>query len=126
MVWECMQALGKLTGSNTVTLVWIPEHHRIPGNEEADKMAKAWTKVPSDQTAGIPFVVTKEVITNHLRQEHLKKWRACICCHQSKMLTSEPLLSRAKELHAMCRLQLKVAVGLLTGHTTLRIHIFNP
>ena len=42
--------LGKLTGSNTVILVWIPEHHGIPGNEEADKLAKEGTKVPSDQT----------------------------------------------------------------------------
>jgi ribonuclease HI len=33
LVWETMEALEKLSGSNTVTLVWIPEHHGMPGNE---------------------------------------------------------------------------------------------
>jgi hypothetical protein len=44
------------------------------GNEEADKLAKEGTNgAPSDQTVGIPCVVGKEVITNHLRQEHLNR-----------------------------------------------------
>jgi len=51
MVWECMQVLEKVPASNTVTLVWIPEHHGIPGNEEADKLTKEGTKVSSNQTA---------------------------------------------------------------------------
>jgi hypothetical protein len=32
LVWECTQALEKQSGSNKVTLEWIPEHHGIPGN----------------------------------------------------------------------------------------------
>jgi len=37
---------------------------------------------------------------------------------------SEPLPSRAKELQATSRSNLKVAVGLLTVHTTLSTHMF--
>jgi ribonuclease HI len=33
LVWESIQALEKLSGSNTVTLVWIPGHRDLPGNE---------------------------------------------------------------------------------------------
>jgi len=39
---------------------------------------------------------------------------------------SEPLSSRTKEVQAMSTEKLRVAVGLLTGHTTLRAHIFKP
>jgi len=36
---------------------------------------------------------------------------------------SEPLLTRTNELQAMSRQDLKVAVGLLTGHKTFRAHM---
>jgi hypothetical protein len=80
-------------------------------------------KVPYDQIAVIPFAVGKEVIRSHLRQEHLNRWKACKGCCQSKMLMSEPLPSKAKELQAMSRPKLKMAVRLLTGHTTVRTHV---
>jgi hypothetical protein len=80
--------------------------------------------VPSDQIAGIPFAVGKKVIRSHLRLEHLNRRKARKGCCQSKMLMSEPLPSRAKMLQARSRQQLKVAVGLLTGHTTLIARIF--
>jgi len=38
---------------------------------------------------------------------------------------SEPLASRTEYLQTMSRPKLKVAVGLLRGHTTRRAHIFN-
>jgi hypothetical protein len=49
-------------------------------------------------------------------------WAACAGCRQSKMLMRYPLPSRANELLEMRRLRLRAAVGLLTGHTTLRAH----
>jgi hypothetical protein len=49
---------------------------------------------------------------SHLRQKHLNRWKACKVYCQSKMLMSEPKPSRAKELQAMNRPQIKGAVGL--------------
>jgi hypothetical protein len=103
MVRQSTQALEKLSGSNEVTLVWIPGHHEIPRNEEADKLAKKGTiGVPSDKTVGIPFVVNKEVIRSHLRQEHLER-KTYKGCRQPMTRMSELLPSRTKHLQAMSR-----------------------
>jgi len=40
------------------------------------------------------------------------------------MLMIEPLPSRKKKLQAMSRPKLKAVVGLITGHTNLRAHMF--
>jgi hypothetical protein len=99
-----MHALEKLSGSNEVTLVWIPGHQGIPRNEEADKLAtKGTSGVPSDKTVGIPFVVIKEVIRSHLRQEHLNRRKTCKGCRQPKTRMSELLPSRTKDLQTMSR-----------------------
>jgi len=64
-----MQAVEKPSGSNKVTVVQIPGHLGIMGDEEADKLAKEGTNgVPSDQTVGSTFVVGKEAIRSDLRQ----------------------------------------------------------
>jgi ribonuclease HI len=64
LVWE--YATDKKYDPNKVALVWIPGHHRIPGNEEADKLAKEGTnEVPVEQTTGIPLAVGKGVIRSY-------------------------------------------------------------
>jgi len=61
-----MQALEKLNGSNKITVELIPGHHGIPGNKEADKLAKEGINaVTSDKIVGIRFDVGKEVIRSH-------------------------------------------------------------
>jgi ribonuclease HI len=125
LVWESTQALEKLIGSIKVTLAWVPGHYGIPGNEEPDKLSEKGTNgFPSYQMFDIPFVVGKEVIWSHLRREHLNRWKTCeVCCHSNTVM-SETLPSRKKELQAMSRQKLKVAVGMLKGHTTLRANMF--
>jgi hypothetical protein len=126
LIWKSMQVLEKLSGSKKDTLVWTPRQHGIPGYEEAHKLAKERTnnEVPIDQTVGIPFVVGKEVIRRHLRQEHLNRCKTSKGCGQSTTIMNESLPSRTKELQAMSRQKLKAAVNMLTGHTTLRAHMF--
>jgi len=120
LVWKGMQVLEELTGSHKIPLVWMTAHHAILGNEGDKFVEEGTNKVPSDQTVGIPSVVRE----GHLRHKHLNRWEACKVCRQSKMLRREYQLSRAKELQAMNRPKIKGTVGLLTGHTTLRAHMF--
>jgi ribonuclease HI len=40
LVAECLDALSELACLNEVTLVWVPGHCGVFGNEEADKLAR--------------------------------------------------------------------------------------
>jgi ribonuclease HI len=72
LVWKCMQVLEKLSKSNKVTLMWIPGHQGIPGNEEADRLAKEGAvEVPPDQFAAKPFSVDKNLIKEAIGTEAL-------------------------------------------------------
>jgi ribonuclease HI len=56
-----MQVLEKLSEFDEVPSVWIPGHQGMPGNEEADRLAKEGaTEVPSNQFTAIPFSVGKK------------------------------------------------------------------
>ena len=39
-IWECIGALNKLASHRPVSLTWVPAHSGIPGNEQADHLAK--------------------------------------------------------------------------------------
>jgi hypothetical protein len=100
-------------------------HQGIPGNEEADRLAKERAvEVPPNQFAAIPFSVGKNLIKKQLEQRHRDRWTACTGYRQSKVLMSYLLPSRASELLVMNRSRLRAAVGLLTGHTKLRAHLY--
>ena len=86
------------------------------------RLAKEETnRVSVDRTPGFVFPVGKEVMRSYLRREHLKRWTDSNVCRHSKTLVSQPMPSRENEPLAMIRPKLKVAVGLLTGHTQLYV-----
>jgi ribonuclease HI len=124
LVCECVQGLEKLSKSNKVTLMWIPGHQGIPGNEEADKLVKEGAvEVPPNHFAAMPFSVGKNVIKKQMEQKHRARWTACTGYRQSKVLKRYPLPSRANQFLTINKLRLRAAVGLLTGHTSLRAHL---
>jgi ribonuclease HI len=56
-----MQALGRLSKLNRVTLLWTPGHQGIPGNKEADWLAnEGTTEVPPNQFTATLLSVGKK------------------------------------------------------------------
>jgi hypothetical protein len=105
--------------------MWIPRRQGIPDNEEADRLAQEGpVEVSANQFVAIPFSVGKNLIKKQLEQRHRDRCTACTGYRQSKVLMRYPLPSRASELLAMNRSRLRIAVGLLTGHTSLRAHLY--
>jgi predicted Zn-ribbon and HTH transcriptional regulator len=93
--------------------------------EEADRLAKEGAiEVPPIQTAVISFSVSENHTKRHLELEQQTARDAWTAGRQFNTLLRYPLPSRANELLAMGRLRLMAAVGLLTGHTTLRAHLY--
>jgi hypothetical protein len=78
-------------------------------------------EVPPNQCAAIPFSVGKNLIKKQLEQRHQCR---CTGYRQSKVLMTYLLPSRASELLAMNKSRLRTAVGLLTGHTSVRAHLY--
>jgi ribonuclease HI len=46
VVAECLDALLAMTSLNEVTLIWVPQHCGILGNEEGDKLARQASAMP--------------------------------------------------------------------------------
>ncbi|XP_032689440.1 uncharacterized protein LOC116852838 [Odontomachus brunneus] len=126
VVWDCKQALNKLGETNKVTIIWIPGHRGLHGNEVADGLAKLGTlEDPVEQEMGIPFAVGKEYIKKSLEKEHLDSWKRGQGCRRAKLLMEKPSKSRARELLTMNKKKLRLAINLLTGHMALRAHLYN-
>ncbi|XP_070529632.1 uncharacterized protein [Cardiocondyla obscurior] len=125
-VWSCMRALSKLGETNKVTLVWIPGHQGIHGNEVADELAKQGTLMePAGRDVYVLFVMGKRIIRELLERRHRESWKNKPGCRQAKLLMEQPKPERTKELLAMSRQKLRIGIGLLTRHGTLRAHLHN-
>jgi ribonuclease HI len=78
LVAECLDALSELAGLYDVTLVWVPGHCGIFGNEEADKLARQASAKPllgPEPALGIPRCLTREAIKNWTEYQHYSAWK---------------------------------------------------
>jgi ribonuclease HI len=126
LVVECLDALSVLAGQNEVTLAWVPGHCDIPGNEEADRLARQASGLPlhgPESALGIPKCSVREAIRAWTMKQHLCTWRNLTGHRHGKLFISGPCGKQADNLLKLSRRQLKVVVAILTGHAPVRKHL---
>jgi hypothetical protein len=101
LVAECLDALSELAGLNEVTLIWVPGHCGISGNEEADKLARQASAKPllgPEPALGIPRCLTREAIRNWTEHEHYSAWKDLPGQRHGKHFIGKPCKKRADDL----------------------------
>ncbi|KAI5643461.1 RNase H domain-containing protein [Phthorimaea operculella] len=127
LIYECHLALQTIATNNKVTLQWIKGHSGSLGNDAADELARRGSEV---EVAGptpylpIPFNQIRTWIRHQTQTQHNARWASITTCRQSK--EAVPALSPrlTKRLLSLQRSDLRIMVGMLTGHCQLNKHLF--
>ena len=103
------QSLSKLGEERNTLLQWIPAHCGIPGNEEADKLAKIGSEANDDQPSSLTYAEVKTIVKTKWNNDREKN-------HSYYSMEKDAMHSEERE-------QQKTIFRLLAGHGCLRAHL---
>jgi hypothetical protein len=111
-----------------VGLYWVPRHAGVRGNEKADQLSRSGSVqrfVGPEPFLGVSRQNTRRKMKCWMEKQHLELWRGpCSTQRQDRELISGPDLATEARLLSFNRTQSRVVIGLLTGHNTLRRHLY--
>ena len=123
-IWAHCAALAR---NNAVTLIWVPGHVGIRGNEKADRLAgRGARRVRATQcSVCVPPSEIKKRISLLMREEILKKWRESPGLRQAKRILSDsPPEQWLQDISRLNKPRLRRVVGWLTGHWWVRYYLY--
>lgn len=128
MVYECKQRLNGLGSRNKVTLIWVPGHEGISGNEKADELARLGAEnrfIRPEPKFGISMTTRKHLVKNWLRNEHCRTWSDYDGARHTKIFFGNPSKEISQAPRNLSRTDIKRVVEVVTNHCGLNKHLFN-
>ena len=123
-VKDCITRLNTIGQKNNLTVLWIPGHSNLHGNEEADRLANmgsATTDVQLMTTLPIGTFIHKQWTESWIQNKWDSYWN-----NLKGLKTSKALISKesTKNLIYLKRSSLRLIIGYLSGHSLNRNYLF--
>jgi ribonuclease HI len=126
-VWSCRERLNDLGARNSVTLVWIPGHTGLEGNERADALAKAGAEaefIGPEPVLGVTNSTARQAILAWTEDVKHRYWLDIGGLRHSRAMINFPLKKVfIDNLLEFDRLHLRTLVGIYTGHSGVLPHM---
>jgi hypothetical protein len=101
LVLECRKLLMSLAETNSVTLIWVPGHAYVQGNENADELAHKGSAINFlGPEPALPLTLSrvKTSIATAAHNKHIQYWQKLLTCQHSKLFMDEPLGVTSKKM----------------------------
>jgi hypothetical protein len=128
LVHQCQRALNDIPARHAVGFFWVPGHAGIRGNEIADGLARGGSALSffgPEPALGVSRRDQQMRLGHWSVNQHGALWRGLgDTQRQAREFISGPSLGTRAKFMALSRIQSRVVTSLLTGHNTLRSHLY--
>ena len=123
---RCHEALQRLTEEYRVELHWVPGHMGVPGNENADSLAKVGTLLEwygPEPALPVPWSMVRNKIKACVMDKSIRRFHEALGYRESKLYIRRQSKCDLAVLLSLSRAELRGVIAILTGHSNLRLHL---
>ena len=134
LVLQCREELKLLSHWLEITLIWVPGHRNIRGNEIADELARKGSTLDIAEAVAVstPLNTLKASIASHYHALAERRWKQLTTCITTKNTWPSYKIQRTNDLLGCSRPNISRITATLTGHWKVGDHAarlnlpFNP